>query len=484
MTGSGADTQPVRRDAFLPWAAAGGAAAILPPAIMHATAGQTVSLTGATHFWAVVLTASLAVAAGVLLSEVGRRRCEVRPVLIGTAFTVMASLLFVHGLASPGFLTGMNGVVGLSGAATLPVGGAILVLAAFPGAMTRRSIRWLLWLQGALMVGIVALGVVALAWPTLVPDVPEPRSPAAFALLAAGFVFYGAVGLRALRTVLLARRRADLLVVVGLVWMAASLVPALTMDYRDLGWWVGHFLEVAGILCVALPVSLDLFRTHPTSPLLGDLPAAQLVREEEAFLGSQVRSLMELLVEKDAYTEEHTRRVALLAVQVGEELGLPPQRLRTLAIGGLLHDIGKLAVPDEILKKPGPLTDEEFRVIQRHPLVGERLLDDLGFSKRVRRLVRDHHERVDGSGYPHGRGGEALDLDTRILAVCDVYDALRSNRVYRDAWPHERAIGLLRELAGVEFDRRCVLALDRVLAADRPELNPLRLLPAAAPAAG
>jgi len=153
--------------------------------------------------------------------------------------------------------------------------------------------------------------------------------------------------------------------------------------------------------------------------------------------------------------------VAMLAVRVGEELGLPPGRLRTLAIGGLLHDIGKLSVPDDVLKKPAALDDEEYALVQKHAVWGDSLLGRLGFSPGVRCLVRGHHERLDGSGYPDG--ATSLSLETRVLAVCDVYDALRSERVYREAWTHERALGLLHEEAGTAFDRRCVEALERVL---------------------
>ena len=173
------------------------------------------------------------------------------------------------------------------------------------------------------------------------------------------------------------------------------------------------------------------------------------------------------LAEKDEYTEGHTRRVALRAVLVGEELGLAPNRLRILATGGLLHDIGKLSVPDEILKKPGSLDDDEFAVIKRHPEWGHKLLGELGgFSDSVRRLVLDHHERLDGGGYPNGRTASQLGIETRILTVCDVYDALLSVRVYRDAWTHEKAMGLLHEQTGAAFDPACVRALERVLARD------------------
>jgi HD-GYP domain-containing protein (c-di-GMP phosphodiesterase class II) len=243
--------------------------------------------------------------------------------------------------------------------------------------------------------------------------------------------FYGLLGLRAVHTFLLTRRWSDLLVVVGLVWLAGALVAALVLDFRQLGWWIGHGLELAGIALVGGAVGLDLHRGVQSRPLSGDLCGSELVSAEEAFLGSHIRALVVRLAEKDAYTEEHTRRVALRAVQVGEELGLPPGRLRSLAVGGLLHDIGKLSVPDEVLKKPGPLDEGEYAIIQRHPENGRRLLRELGgFGEGVLRLVHDHHERLDGSGYPSGLRADELDLDARILAVCDVYDALISTRVY------------------------------------------------------
>jgi putative nucleotidyltransferase with HDIG domain len=166
------------------------------------------------------------------------------------------------------------------------------------------------------------------------------------------------------------------------------------------------------------------------------------------------------LAEKDSSTEEHTRRVAALAVEVGEALGLSAARLRDLAIGGLLHDVGKLSVPSSILQKPGPLDDDEFEIVKQHPQQGRELLAELGgFDDRVGRLVLDHHERLDGTGYPRGLSGTELDLETRILAVCDVYDALVSPRVYRAAWSNSKALALLQEESGVGFDPRCVAAL-------------------------
>ena len=455
----------MRRDTFTSLLVAGGAMAILPPALIHFVSRDQVHLSSETHFWAVVLSSLLATAAGIVLSYGGWRRLDARAVLVGTAFTVMASLLLVHGLASPGFIVEMNGVVSLTGAATLPVGGVILALSALPSTRSPRAVHGLLVLQAVLMAGVIALGLTAMWVPSLVPSVPEAASLPALVTLVIGLAFYGLLALRALHTALLTRRRSDIGVFVGLVWLAGALVPALTQTYLDMAWWLGHGLEVAGVLLVGAPVAADLFRSSPSRPLAGDISGAELVSAEEAFLGSQVGGLVRLLAEKDEYTEGHTRRVALLAVTVGEELGLAGARLRELATGGLLHDIGKLSVPDEVLKKPAALDDDEYALVQKHTVWGDSLLGRLGFSTSVRRLVRGHHERLDGSGYPDG--ATELCLATRVLAVCDVYDALRSERVYREAWSHERALALLHAETGTAFDERCVAALERVLARER-----------------
>jgi putative nucleotidyltransferase with HDIG domain len=271
------------------------------------------------------------------------------------------------------------------------------------------------------------------------------------------------VALRAVRTFTLTRRASDLVVVVGVTWLAFALVPALLLQPGSLAWWTGHTLELLGVTLVGIPLALDLHRGRPSHPIVGDLPAAALVASQEAFLGPRVRALTARLEEKDRSTEQHTRRVAELAVAIGDELELAPGRLRALALGGLLHDVGKLAVPDSVLRKPGALTDEEFDLIRRHPGDGDALLAELGFSARIRRMVRGHHERLDGSGYPDGLIGGELDLETRILAVADVYDALVSPRVYRDAWPPHRALELLYGGVGEHFDARCVHALARLV---------------------
>jgi len=442
-----------------------GAVAAAAPSLVHVLWGDVkVNLTAEMHFYAVGFSALVAAAAALGLTVVGARRSDTRTVLVGTAFAVMASLLALHGFSTPGVWFGNNGVVAITGGATLPAGAIVLVFSVLPLPRVLRNVVPFLLVEAMLLATILGLGVSALIWPSLLPAVPAPGGRDALALLAVGMLAFGLVTLRAVRTFLLTRRVLDLVVAVGLVWLATALVPALTMDYTQLGWWIGHEVELDGILVIGVAVAIDLARAAQSRPLAGDLTAAELVASEDLFLGSQVRALTVTLAEKDSYTERHTRRVALRAVQVGDELGLSRGRLRTLAIGGLVHDIGKLAIPDDILKKPGPLDDDEYETVKEHPERGYRLLTELGgFSEGVRDLVRDHHERLDGRGYPRGLTAGQLTLDARILAVCDVYDALISKRVYRDAWSEENAIHHLRTEAGTAFDERCVEALARVV---------------------
>jgi HD-GYP domain-containing protein (c-di-GMP phosphodiesterase class II) len=442
-----------------------GVLAALPVGLLAAVGKHMVMPPMWVHFYGVGVTSLVATAAAVVLTTVGARERDSRTVIVGGGFSLMAALLAVHGLVTPGMLVGPNGLIAVTGAATLPVGGAVMLLAALPPFHGRRAIRRVLAVEATLGVAIVTFSVVGAAFPSTVPAVPDARSPEATALFAVGLVLYGLLSIRAMNTFLLTRRFADLAVVVGIVLLATALYGALFLYFTDLGWWIGHIYELTGIVVVGASLVWDLRHGRSSRALVGDLRAADLVASEEAFLGARVRALMVRLAEKDTSTEEHTRRVAALAVEVGERLGLSPARLRSLAIGGLLHDIGKLSVPNAILRKPGPLDDDEYEIVKLHPGRGEELLRELGgFDEGVTRLVLDHHERLDGTGYPRRLRADELDLPTRILAVCDVYDALVSERVYRPAWPQERALALLRDESGTAFDERCVDALEAVVA--------------------
>ncbi len=440
----------------------------VPVAIVVLVGDQHYMMPSQVHFGLVSSAAAIASLASLALSIAGARARDGRTVLMGIAFSTMTALFALHALATPGFIVGKNGIIALAGGLSVPVGAGLLALTALPSLRRPGRVQPLIVTQIALFVGVLIFGLIGLSMPESVPAIPQAKSAPAVFLLVAGAAFLALLIVRAVRTYGLTRRSADLAVALGCAWLGVTLYVNLMIGPMTLGFYLGHVLEIAAVMLVAVPAALDIKRAGASRPLVGDLTATDLVASEEAYLGPRVRALMVRLEGRDVSTEEHTRRVALLAAQVGEELKLSAASRRHLAVGGLLHDIGKLSVPLEILQKPGPLTDAEFVAIKRHPADGRRLLEELGgFPEAVRGLVSDHHERLDGSGYPRGLAADQMSIETRILAVVDVYDALVSDRVYRAAWTPERAFGLLEEESHA-YDQTVVAALKRCVGGELP----------------
>jgi putative nucleotidyltransferase with HDIG domain len=181
----------------------------------------------------------------------------------------------------------------------------------------------------------------------------------------------------------------------------------------------------------------------------------RLETEGQMMLAS-ITALAEALEARDPYTRGHSDAVAEIAVGIARCMGLEEQELDNLRIGGRLHDIGKIGVPDDILLKPGRLTDEEFAVIKRHPTVGAGILAPIPSLAEVLPVVEQHHEHFDGNGYPRGLAGESISLNARITGVADCYDALTSDRPYRQGMSHEEALAIIRQLRGSQLCPDCV----------------------------
>ncbi|MFZ0760552.1 MAG: HD domain-containing phosphohydrolase [Candidatus Sulfotelmatobacter sp.] len=218
---------------------------------------------------------------------------------------------------------------------------------------------------------------------------------------------------------------------------------------------------------LVLPVIYWVYRSYRL--YLGRLEAEKERVEVEKRHVEQIASLnmrtieaLALAIEaKDHTTHTHLQRVRTYAVEIAKEIGLSPDEIEALRAAALLHDIGKLAVPENIINKPGRLTSEEFEKMKIHPLVGAEILDRVAFPYPVAPIVRSHHERWDGSGYPAGLSREEIPVGARILAVVDCLDALASDRQYRPAMPLERALDRVKERAGTWFDPRIVEVLER-----------------------
>ena len=166
---------------------------------------------------------------------------------------------------------------------------------------------------------------------------------------------------------------------------------------------------------------------------------------------------------KDRSLEAHTERVGMNARRVGEALGLGEETLDDLLWGGVIHDIGKIGIPDSILLKPGPLTVEEFEVMKQHVFTGEEIARPLHSAHDLLPIIRNHHERIDGTGYPDGLVGEAIPINARIVSICDAFDAMISDRPYRQGLTHANALATLVAGAGTQWDAQLVTIFQSIV---------------------
>jgi putative two-component system response regulator len=228
---------------------------------------------------------------------------------------------------------------------------------------------------------------------------------------------------------------------------ATALIPVTMLTGLDDREHRQRGLEVGADDFLTKPFDQSLLRARIRSQLRIKRLTDQLERTERVIF------MLALAVEaKDAYTEGHLRRLASYSEQLAVAARIPQDQLKAIRFGGLLHDIGKISVDDAILRKPGALTSEEYTQIKRHPEYGARIVQPMRFASEVAPIIRHHHERWDGSGYPHGLCGEHIPLGARIVSVVDAYDAMMTDRPYRRSLGLEETLRRLREGRGREWD--------------------------------
>jgi len=184
---------------------------------------------------------------------------------------------------------------------------------------------------------------------------------------------------------------------------------------------------------------------------------------EKGYLETIV-ALAHAIDSKDTYTRGHSQRVGDLSVEIGRELGFTDRQLRQLQYGGILHDVGKIGIAEGILRKGSKLTAEEMTIMRSHPVLGEAIIEPVGFLVPIRAAARNHHERWDGAGYPDGLKGEQIPLIARIVTCADTFDACTSTRPYSKALPLSRAMEIVESLRGNQLDPKVVDAFCRVIA--------------------
>lgn len=219
--------------------------------------------------------------------------------------------------------------------------------------------------------------------------------------------------------------------------------------------------------------------TEEEKEILVTLASQSAIAIENTFLFQSVRegllnttrSLAEAIDAKDSYTRGHCERVAQFAIATARKMGIPESRMESIYIASLLHDVGKIGVSESILHKPKGLTKEEFESIKKHPLLSVKILSPINFPWDILPAVRQHHERIDGEGYPDGLTGDEISLEARIIEVTDAYEAMISDRPYRKALSEEEAITELKRCAGRQFDPKVVNVFLKVLAEEKAKKN-------------
>jgi putative nucleotidyltransferase with HDIG domain len=259
-------------------------------------------------------------------------------------------------------------------------------------------------------------------------------------------------------------------------WARQQQRPDLRMHFKLLGWICVVDVLLAPVGLAAALASVDapyaFLLALPVAALLNLFARERSARIKHAVeLGRAYRGttllLSDVLEHDDEYTGNHSHGVVALALTVAQELGMDPVELRNVEFGALLHDVGKIAIPNEIINKPGPLNEDEWTVIKTHTVEGQRMLDRVGgVMQEIGQIVRSSHERWDGSGYPDGLAGEAIPLAARVVSCCDAFHAMTTDRSYRRAMSTDEAIVEMKVNAGTQFDPGVAAALIAVLERD------------------
>jgi putative nucleotidyltransferase with HDIG domain len=414
-------------------------------------------------FWLVVVGAGCCVVMAAFLVRRAFAAASAETALFGSFVWAVSILPLAHGFLTPGVLYDSNQAFVTTVQLAIPIAAiAVLPLAAPRSRWANSVVAHWRALVPVHMAIAAATSAAFLVWPHAVPAVPG-KSAAAVVLAAASVAAVAALSWRHARLAELSGSRGPLAVSTGLVLVGSVPVIFIAADGFGLAFWLAHLFDICGVLVAGVAALVTYRREGTLSDVLAVVEATTPLHALEIGLDDVVHRFVADLDTKDKITRDHVVRTAQLAVEVSTELRLPPADVRLNGIGAILHDVGKLTVPDEILTKAGRLTADEFAVIQSHAQAGADLVAASPVLDGITEIVRGHHERFDGGGYPQGLAGEGIPLGARIVSVCDAYDAMANTRQYREGMGRERALAVLREHAGAQWDASVVAALERVV---------------------
>lgn len=443
------------------------------------------------HFLVVSAACLVALLLAVLLSYAAYRTREPRTFFLAATYLMIAAPFSVHGLMTPGHAFAMHGFhnsLSVSAQLSLFLGAITLMLAALPlPAALDRAIRDRF---GPLMTAMVLLAfgyiLACLSIPTILDWVPTGQEPAGamktafgldrhavglairYSLMSAGITACAIAALRFYRSFATTRSFATAAVAVSAVLIGESLFIQTFGEVWRISWWVYHVLLLIAVVLPMAAFALLYRRGSSLLEIVDSLLLNETLAKVEYSFPDAIEDLITTVEQRDPYLKGHMRRVCELAVAIADHLRVPDTAIRAASYAALLHDIGKLGLPQSIINKPAQLTEDEFAILREHPSRGFALVANVESLRSAAPAIRWHHERLDGSGYPDGLSGPDVPLEARIVAVADVWDALTSDRVYRTAMPVGEARAVLLSERSAKLDADCVDALLAVIDQERP----------------
>ena len=436
------------------------------------------------HFYIVsaVSIGAAVVAAALALATVQMGLYRVLFLCLG--FMSMCAIFAVHGLTTPGILVPnlfsrySGSAVATSAYLSLAIPALFFAASYTPGLarLERRLPFWPAgWLVLLVVIALVVYAGIAIYRTWLIAALPlsQPPYSTALAIVSIGLFFFAA--LRQARSYRRARLVSQAFLLAAFVLLADAAAAMVMFRTWTVGWWYYHLLMLAAVGLALNALIVERSRARSLRSVIETALELEVSVDVEELDFEVIAALVAAVEVKDRETQGHNRRVAQLCVQIGRQLGMTATELRVLARTGLLHDVGKLGIPDAILEKQGPLDDAESAVMKNHPEIGVAILKRGGHFKRELLGVLYHHERMDGSGYPHGLVSDAIPIEARIVAVADTYDVLTTDRPYRHACGGREARRVIQDEAGTHLDPHVVVALMRAL--DGREMSPIRTRP-------
>lgn len=410
-----------------------------------------------------IVAAATCVIGATIVIALADRRGMAEVGLLGTTLMAASVLPLVHGLVTPGVLYEESEAFRTSAYLTLPVAVALGAPLLLPKSAFGRwaARRWRDWTLLSLA-GVFVLASAIVFFPDVI-TVPDPTSPATIMVTLAMLGAFVALSRRQLRFFELGRRPANMIASLSLLLIAVTALQPMAQTAYSPGFWWLHLAGALGVLGACVGLAVTRWMSKSAQDLLQPVLARDPMAAFELGLSPTVHRFVADLERKDQTTRDHVVRTCELALRVGERFRLSGRELRDLGLAAMLHDVGKLHTPDEILKKPASLTPAEYEVVKLHPVEGERMLLAEPALAGAAPIVRHHHERMDGRGYPDGLVGQEIPIAARIIATCDAVDAMTHDRPYRQAMSIKLAFAILREYAGTQWDPAVVEQVVAVL---------------------